>query len=80
MLAAIQASDVSDLDRVLDNRLAVHLTRVVRGVRLDDLLADVAARFPEVRLDDLYAAAESFRDALAAAVHGAPNGVARLAR
>ena len=80
VLAAIQASDVSDLDRVLDDRLAAHLTRVIRGLRLDDPLADVAARFPEVRLDDLDAAAEAFRDALAAAVHGAPDGVARLAR
>ena len=80
VLAAIQASDVGDLDRVLDDRLAAHLSRVVRGVRGDDPLADIAARFPEVRADDLDAAAEAFRDALAAAVHGAPDGVARLAR
>jgi hypothetical protein len=79
-LAAIQASDVGDLDRVLDDRLAAHLARLVRGVRHDDPLADVAARFPEVRADDLDAAAEAFRDALAAAVLVAPDGVARLAR
>ncbi len=79
-LAAIQASDVSDLDRVLDDRLAAHLARLVRGVRHDDPLADVAARFPEVRAHDLDAAAEAFRDALAAAVLVAPDGVARLAR
>lgn len=79
-LAAIQASDVGDLDRVLDDRLAAHLARLVLGVRHDDPLADVAARFPEVRVNDLDAAAEAFRDALAAAVLVAPDGVARLAR
>ena len=79
-LAAIRASDVSDLDRVLDDRLEAHLARLVRGVRHDDPLADVAARFPEVRADDLDAAAEAFRDALAAAVLVAPDGVARLTR
>lgn len=80
VLAAIQASDVGDLDRVLDDRLAAYLTRLVRGGRGDDPLANVAARFPEVRADDLGAAAEAFRDALTAAVHGAPDGVARLVR
>lgn len=80
VLAAIQASDVGDLDRVLDGRLAAHLSRVVRGVPGDDPLAEIAARFPEVRADDLDAAAEAFRDTLAAAVHRAPDGVARLAR
>ncbi len=79
-LAAIQASDVGDLDRVLDDRLAAHLARLVLGVRHDDPLVDVAARFPEVRVDDLDVAAEAFRDALAAAVLVAPDGVARLAR
>ncbi len=80
VLAAVQASDVSDLDRVLDDRLAAHLARLLRGAEACDPLADVAARFPEVRADDLDAAAEAFRDALATAVLVAPDGVARLAR
>ncbi|MBM4410047.1 MAG: hypothetical protein FJ037_01740 [Chloroflexi bacterium] len=78
VLTAIHASDVGNLDRVLDDRLAALLTRVVRGFGGDDPLADVAARFPEVRADDVDAVAEAFRGALAAAVHGAPDGVARL--
>lgn len=80
VLGAIQASDVNDLDRVLDDRLAAYLARLVRGGLHEDPLADVAARFPEVRVADLDAAAEAFRDALAAAVLVAPDGVARLAR
>lgn len=76
-LAALAASEVDHIDRVLDDRLTAHIERLLAD-GAPSPLARVARRFPEVTLATLEAAVEEFRQAAGEAIAASQDGRAAL--
>ena len=77
LLQAIAASDVEGIERVLDERLAAHIDRVLTDAT-DSPLSRLAARHPTVTGATLDEAVADFREFLAASIAAAEGGRAVL--
>ena len=77
LLQAIAASDVEGIERVLDERLAAHIDRLLTDAT-DSPLSRLAARHPTVTGATLDEGVADFRELLAASIAAAEGGRAVL--
>lgn len=77
LLQAITASDIEGIERVLDERLAAHIDRLLADAE-ESPLSRLAARHPAVTAETLDEVVAAFRELLEASIAAADDGLALL--
>ncbi len=77
VLQAITASDIDGIERVLDERLAAHIDRLLAGAA-ESPLSRLAARHLAVMAETLDEVVAAFRELLEASIAATDDGLAVL--